>query len=306
MSRIPWVLWFGLVAACNKGTGVISLGDTEDPATDPTTDPVDTTDTTPGDTVPADTTDTTDTPDAPVDTTPAVDPEIEQYEGAELIVDAPEPAELDVDGDGVIHLTGRVVNPQGATLPFEDITWTVLETGDEVLVGRDGDAEVGFGVWTIEVVADLPNGDTLRTVIGGLRVQSPRTGIYAGIVNINATLNGLGVPLTTSCQGSLVFDVNLEGDALDGDGGCDLVFLGINLTLSLTYQVSGDIADPGAAGDLVIDTGLIGIPLGWGGTFRAGDQLAGTFEGFGFGLFGYSLDLTGDLEADRVTVFTTP
>lgn len=306
MSRIPWLLWFALTAGCDNGTGVISLGDTEDPATDPTDTPTNTdppTDTTPTDTVPAD---TTDTPDEPVDPTPVVDPEIEQYEGAELIVDAPEPAELDVDGDGILHLSGRVVNPQGATLPFEDITWTVLETGDEVLVGRDGDAEVGFGVWTIEVVADLPNGDTLRTVIGGLRVQSPRTGIYAGVVNINATLNGLGVPLTTSCQGSLVFDVNLEGDALDGDGGCDLVFLGINLTLSLTYRFTGDITDPGAAGDLVIDTGLIGIPLGWGGTFRAGNQLAGTFQGFGFGLFGYSLDLTGDLEADRVTVFTSP
>lgn len=310
--RVCTLAMVGLVmtAGCDEPTGTIQLGEPEAEA------PVDSEpadqngEPSPADTPPAAEEEpgdeSTDPPGADTPDEPEIDPEIARYDGARLVVDAPEPAFVDADGDGLLHLAGRVVDPAGVTLPFEDLVWTRVEGGRELWVGREGDAAIAFGTWTIEVEADLPNGDVLRATIGGVRVQAPRTGVYAGTVDIAATLNGLGVPLTTSCQGSLVFDVEMAGELIDGSGGCELVFLGVNLTFGLEYDFVGEIANPGAAGDVVIDAGFLGVPLAWGGLFRAGDVLAGSFQGFGIGLLGYSLDLTGEFEATRVTVYTNP
>ncbi|HMV65280.1 MAG TPA: hypothetical protein PKA64_00420 [Myxococcota bacterium] len=294
MARAGW-LALGLLVACD-GAGTIKIEEPVDQI-EPADDSDARDDETSGD--------TEDTVDDPVDTPDEepIDPEILRYDGARLVVEAPEPAEIDADGDSMLALQGHVADARGATLPFEDIRWTLVETGDEVFVGTDGEAPIDFGVWTIEALAELPNGDTLRTVIGGVRVQSALTGAYSGGIAISAVLNGLGVPLSTTCNGTLAFTVDMAGRAIRGDGGCDLDFLGVGVQFGLDYDFNGRVNDPGASGNLIIDTGLIGIPVGWGGTFRQGGDLGGQFQGFGIGLFGYSLDLSGDIEARRVSLY---
>lgn len=258
--------------------------------------------------------------DPPIDTQPgATDTDDEEppaedteepvdtrFDGASLIVEAPEPAFIDDDGDAALALAAQVVDAKGDPLPFDTITWRLVETDEEIFVGRAGEATVDFGIWTVEAAAALPNGDHLRTVIGGVRVQGPRTGVYAGSIAISAVLNGFGVPISTTCEGSLSFEVDMAGEVIRGDGGCDLDFLGVGVQFGLDYDFNGRVTDPGASGNMVIDTGLIGIPVGWGGTFRQGNELGGQFEGFGIGLFGYTLDLTGDIEADRVSEYVNP
>jgi hypothetical protein len=290
------------------GAALLVLGACEDVGTIKLDEPVEQIDDAPSDGDPTDTepTDTEPAEDTEEPVEEPVDPEIARYEGAVLVVEAPEPAEIDDDADGLLILAGHIENPAGATLPFDDVVWRLVETGEELFVGVDGEASVDFGIWTIEASAQLPNGDTLRTVIGGVRVQAPRTGVYAGSIAISAVLNGLGVPLSTTCQGSLSFEVDMSGEVIRGDGGCQLDFLGVGVQFGLDYDFNGQVNDPGANGNLVIDTGFIGVPVGWAGTFRQGNELGGQFDGFGIGLFGYSLDLSGDIEADRVSVYVDP
>jgi hypothetical protein len=270
------------------GAALLVLGACEDVGTIKLDEPVEQIDDAPSDGDPTDTepTDTEPTEDTEEPVEEPVDPEIARYEGAVLVVEAPEPAEIDDDADGLLILAGHIESPAGATLPFDDVVWRLVETGEELFVGVDGEASVDFGIWTIEASAELPNGDTLRTVIGGIRVQAPRTGVYAGSIAISAVLNGLGVPLSTTCQGSLSFEVDMSGEVIRGDGGCQLDFLGVGVQFGLDYDFNGQVNDPGANGNLVIDTGFIGVPVGWAGTFRQGNELGGQFDGFGIGLFG--------------------
>ena len=292
MSRSPLLLLFSL--ACGTSAKLTLLDPVED------SDPPDDTPATP-----ADTDTETAEPEPPVDTTPP-EPEVSPFDGASLIVVKPTPAFVDNDGNGTLSLEAWVVDAEGNRLDFPDLVWWVAETRADLYEGNQGEAPLANGVWTVIVEADLPNGDHLAAAIGGVRVQAPRTGIYAGIVDLVATINGLGVPLNSTCIGDLVFTVNGGGDRLTGDGACDLDFLTISLSLSLDYDFTGTVTDPSAQGSLTLDLGLLGVPMSWTGRFSRTHDLTGEFSGFGFSLFGYSMDFAGTFSTRRVTVLAGP
>jgi hypothetical protein len=299
MRRLAVVFGVGLVGC--KGVGELVLGD---PPAETDTGELPP----PDDTLPTDS--GADTPtdsgaDTPVDTEPEVDPNA-VYDDAYLDVASPLPAALYETIDGKLPLEGRVYGADGTLLPFKDVRWEVRELGTEVFVGRNGEVTTGFGVFTFDVSAALPNGDRLATTVGGVRVQHPRAGIYAGSVAVDAVLTGLQLPLSSSCLGSLVFDVGLDGRVIGGDGGCTLAFPIGGLSFDLAYTFEGNIVDPDASGDLLVDAGFFDIPLGWEGAFNPSGTLEGTFDGVGLALFGYGFDLSGTIVADRITPYVVP
>ncbi|MFM2161584.1 MAG: hypothetical protein RLZZ383_1096 [Pseudomonadota bacterium] len=293
--------WMAVGLMGCKGVGELVLGEPTQETDTGDSVPVD-------DTLPADP--TTDTPvdsgsDTPVDTEPEVDPNA-VYDDAYLEVVSPLPAALYASVDGKVALEGKVYGADGTLLPFRDVRWEVVELGTEVFVGRNGEVTTGFGVFTFEVSAALPNGDRLNTTIGGVRVQHPRAGIYAGSVAVDAVLTGLQIPLSSSCLGSLVFDVGLDGRVIAGDGGCTLAFPIGALSFDLAYAFEGVIVDPDASGDLLVDAGFFDIPLGWEGAFGPTGTLEGSFDGVGLSLFGYGFDLSGTIAADPITPYVVP
>ncbi len=293
--------WMAVGLMGCKGVGELVLGEPVQETDSGDSVPVD-------DSLPADP--TTDTPadsasDTPADTEPEVDPNA-VYDDAYLSVTSPLSAALYESVDGKLALEGKVFAADGTLLPFRDVRWEVVELGTEVFVGRNGEVTTGFGVFTFEVSAALPNGDRLNTTIGGVRVQHPRAGIYAGSVAVDAVLTGLQIPLSSSCLGSLVFDVGLDGRAIAGDGGCTLAFPIGGLSFDLAYAFEGAIVDPDASGDLLVDAGFFDIPLGWEGSLGPTGTLEASFDGVGLSLFGYGFDLSGTIAADRITPYVVP
>ena len=291
MRTLPLLL---ALVACDRNA-TLTIGDPvdEDPPVD-TTPPEDSPDVVP---------DETDTPDVPDEPPP---PEVSPFDGALLQVLKPISASIDNDGNGTLAVEGWVVDAEGDRLDFTELRWWIAETGDDLFEGNAGEAPLRNGVWTVIVEADLPNGDHLAAAIGGVRVQGPRAGIYAGLVDLTATVGGLGVPLTSTCLGSLILEVGFDGDVISGEGDCGLDFLTISLSLDLAYEVEGDVTDPDADGALLIDAGLIDLPVDWEGGFNRDGDLNATLSPFGFELFGYTLDFQGTLEAQRVSLYVDP
>ena len=215
------------------------------------------------------------------------------WRNAELIVHSPLSPSFIMVGAPVV-LSSEIVDDDGSTIEFDDVVWTSDLEG-EIFRGREGEAYLDFGVHAITAWAALPNGDRLQATYGGVRVQSPTTGIYAGAVDITVTGEVQGTPINAGCNGAIDFIVDLRGQVLGGEGQC-AVNLVIVEGFDLGYQVSGDILNNDVAGEIALSAGPFPIPVGWEGSFSEDGILSGGFEGE---LLAFGLE--GQLTARRVT-----
>ena len=56
-----------------------------------------------------------------------------------------------------------------------------------VLVPRLKEIYLDIGIHSISATVELPNGDRLKETLGGIRIQSPLTGVYSGNANFDVT-----------------------------------------------------------------------------------------------------------------------
>jgi hypothetical protein len=229
---------------------------------------------------------------------PGGEEEASEFDGATLSITSPLPAAIYFLNEPV-PLEGSVLSADGEVLDFEDIVWTTDVEG-EIATGTNAEAELEWGIKTFTVTADLPNGDRLQTVLGGVRVQGLHTGIYGGNFSISFNAEFEGTPITASCLGGLNFVVDMSGEVLIGDQGSCTVNLLVVGEFDVGYGVEADVAEDSADGNIQINTGFIDIPVGFEGNFEE-ESLSAEFEGNAF-LF----DFDGELQANRLSLYVDP
>lgn len=249
-----------LALACGGGELVVGDVDDSDGSDDPPSEDTE---------VPVDT-EVPDDTEPPEDTEPPVDP---RYDDAVLVVEAPRAGSIHLLADG-IPLLGWVEAADGDRMPFEDLEWQVRSTA---FVGLEHVFLGSPGVYEVDVLARLPNGDRLTASVGGVRLQSPLTGVWAGSVTLTGTGEYQGQPLQTSCIGPFDFQVNMAGRLIAGSGGCTLPLI-ITSPIDLTFSVDGEVTGTDVSGSLGVGLSVLPIPIPWSGTFTSPTRLEGGFD----------------------------
>lgn len=239
-------------------------------------------------------------------TTGDVDP---AYDFARLQIHEPESASIHLLGEP-LHLAAEVTDPDGIPLEVDDVAWVTRDDEPTLLAALEGDVELDAGIYELAAVAHLPNGDRLRTTVGGVRVQARWTGEYDGelVLVIEASIPG-GGPLALRCEGPLHFVVSLDGrDAPVDAGDCTISVLG--QSFEGTYETEMLIYPAGLVRGTVafaFDTplGAFDLPIEWAGAFyddRFSAGLEGTAE---LPLIG-AADVSGSLQARLVDRYVDP
>ena len=230
-----------------------------------------------------------------------VEPEDEfpEFDGATLAVHSPVSADiLFVEDD--VYLDAEVIDSDGVPMDFDDIVWETDQEDGPIATGRVADVGLDWGIHAFTVTADLPNGDRLQTVLGGVRIQGRHTGIYSGNFQINIDAEFQGTPITAACLGGLDFVVDMSGETLLGEDGSCTINLFVMGEFDVGYAVEGEIDDDDANGAVQVDLGFFDLPVGWEGGFDD-DSLYGEFAGTAI-LF----DFTGSIDAHRVSLYVDP
>jgi hypothetical protein len=222
-----------------------------------------------------------------------------EFDGATLQVSSPVSGAILLLGEDV-GFEAVVLNSAGEVMDFDLVSWTTDQDGDFNVQGRAVSAPLEPGIHAITATAELPNGDRLQTTQGGVRVQGLHTGIYAGSLIMELSGEFQGTPITTNCAGALDFVVDMEGQVINGSGECalNLIVLG---SLDVGYDVSGDIDEDDAAGNVSVDVGFFPLDLEWEGGFEDQDDLIGTFSGAMM-----MFDMEGTIDAHRLSPYVDP
>ena len=226
--------------------------------------------------------------------------EFPEFNGATLEVYAPASAEvLSVDED--VYLDAEIISADGEPMDFDEIVWETDQEDEPIAVGRVADVELDWGIHTFTVTADLPNGDRLQTILGGVRIQGPHTGIYSGNFEILIDAEFQGTPITAACLGGLDFVIDMSGETLVGENGSCTINLFVLGEFDVNYNVEGEVDDDDAEGDVQVDLGFFDIPVGWEGGFDDDHTLFAEFEGSAI-----LIDFTGSIDAHRVSLYVDP
>lgn len=228
----------------------------------------------------------TDIPEEPVD----------PYAGAVILVRSPLAGEI-YDVTQPVPFQADILSADGQILPFDEIVWSSSLDGPDVLDAAEGAVTLSAGQHTVVAQAWLPNNERLAFAIGGVRVQHPRTGVYAGNMSIDVITEVNGTSVTAACLGALDFEVDLEGREVSGGGACSvsLVVLG---DIDIRYGFSGDLLDDQVFGNISVDLGFFSLPVGYEASFQPDGRLVGGFE-----TPAIVVDLAADFSARRVSPF---
>lgn len=229
----------------------------------------------------------------PATTAPPTDDAI--YEGARVRILTPAPGEVVSLGEPYRY-EAEVYLADGTSFAPAAVQW--FASGDP-----DFDAtELAFtsdalavGPQDLTVVADLPNGDRVAHSVGGVRVQSPITGTYAGLFSVSGAVG----QITITCTGAAVIAIDEPGQVGEGDGDCIVSLLAASVPM--TWDFTLDAAGTELTGEASVN--LVGIfsydvPMTAGTVDPAGDGLELEFAAT-IPLVG---DLSASLGAERVSL----
>ncbi len=219
-----------------------------------------------------------------------------EFDSATLAVHSPVSADI-LFLEEPVMLDAEILDEDGNPMDFDEIVWELNDEFDPIHVGSFGEVEIDWGIHEFIVTADLPNGDRLQTVIGGVRVQGRHSGIYSGNFQMNIDAEFQGTPVTASCLGGLDFVIDMSGENITGENGACTINLFVLGEFDVNYAVDGAVGDDDVEGDVQIDLGLFDVPVGWEGEIDEGEMFA-DFAGTAI-LF----DFNGAIEAHRVSLY---
>lgn len=236
-------------------------------------------------------------PDDTIDDVPEDD--FSEFDGARLVVHSPVSAEILYLDEGQ-YLDAEVVDADGIPMDFDEILWESDQVEGAIHIGLAEEISLPAGIHAFTVTAELPNGDRLQTIIGGVRIQSRHTGVYAGQVTINVALDYQGTPVNAQCVGGLDFVLDMEGEAFGGAGSCS-----INLVVipgfDVAYNINADVDGEDVAGQIGVNVLFFDLPLAFEGGFVDEETIEAGFEG---GIL--TVTLTGAIDAHRVSPYVDP
>ena len=201
---------------------------------------------------------------------PVVDPQEELdaiWSTATLEVLSPEPAEFLPLGEETLF-SAMIVDENGEEMDFTEIEWS-----SSVALGWEGLGNnfydiLDVGRHNITAEAELPNGDRLSYVIGGVLVQHPNAGIYSGTTSIDVTINN-DTPIVVSCSGGVTVAIDAVGEEGSGEGDCIVNINGQDIPS--TYYFELEIEDNIVGGTAILDLWLIQQSFPIQGTIEDGE-----------------------------------
>jgi len=196
--------------------------------------------------------------------------------------------------DDTTVFAAEVLDQDGNPTPFEAMEW-VSSVGGWSAEGAELEVDdLDAGVHTIWVEAVLPDGTRLNNSLGGIRVQHPAAGTYVGnlVVDISGEYNDF--PITASCVGAAVLQIDAYGEAATGDSTCVVGLLGYSTEAVhvFDFAVNGDEVD----GQVSLDLSF--FQLDFEVTGNLGDETIAADWATDYGGF---LDVAGSMELERVT-----
>jgi hypothetical protein len=260
MLTIPGLM----LAACGSSTGVVEIGEDNNPGFDDSVG---------------------DEADDPLDDI--------DWTGATLQVLSPSAGEVLPYGETTVF-AAEVLDLEGNPTPFEALEW-VSSVGDWSAQGPELEVDdLDAGQHTIWVEAVLPDGTRLNSSLGGIRVQHPDAGTYVGnlVVDIAGEFNEL--PITASCVGAAVLEIDAYGETATGESTCVVGLLGFSTEAIhvFDFEVFGDEVGGMVSLDLTF------FQIEFDVTGLLGDELiSADWEADYAGL----VDVTGTMELERVS-----
>ena len=218
-------------------------------------------------------------------------PEDTQWDDAVLRILSPTPNQVLPLGEPVAF-EAIIENQLGETLLFDEIEWA---TDVDSSWSHDGssftDDALPAGNHVLSVNSHLPNGDRLGYAIGGLLVQHPDAGIYAGTMSINVVVTSWdGTEIPVNCAGAATVTVSMEGETATGSSTCLLTIFEQQLETVTNFEI--DQSEGLLTGLAIADLVLIGWNFDLTGTLQNGELQASWSDNvFGIGQIDGSMDL---------------
>lgn len=230
------------------------------------------------------------------DTAEEIVPEDTQWDDAILEILSPQSGFVPL-GESV-EFEARVRSPDGSNLDFQDISWSTDQDPAWTGTGTNfTDDTLPAGLHTLSTFAELPNGDRLGYAIGGLLVQHPDAGIYAGTTSIISNFTSFdGTPIIVTCAGAVTITVNMEGDYASGSSTCIMNILGSDQETFYDFEI--DVDNGVLSGVAIADLFIIGWDFELEGTIGSG-QLSATWSDDVFGLG----QIDGSMDLERVSLY---
>ncbi len=220
------------------------------------------------------------------------------WEGATLEVVSPVSSEF-IPWKEESRYEAVIYDSEGNPMDFDDIQW---DSSIDENWAQSGslfvDDTLNVGLHTITATAVLPNGNRLVYAVGGVRVQSPYAGTFAGTVIIDATTEVDGSDFTVGCAGAATLVVDARGEVGQGEASCILSLQGQAVE---TYYVL-DLANTEGvlAGSAAVDLGFWEVPMDFTGEASTDGEVTGNFEAT---VLGY-MDIAGQLDVSRISLDT--
>ncbi len=218
-----------------------------------------------------------------------------EFDDASLVIVQPTSGEY-LPWEQVNAYEAYVVDAEGNTMDFEDISWGSDVDEDWTPTGTWlEDDTLGVGTHALTASAELPNGDRLAYTIGGVLVQSAYAGTYVGTTVVELSISGY----SAACSGALTAVIDQEGDVGWGDSNCYVSLQGFEVDLSFNYDLENDLG--AVQGDASLDIYGYEVPVDLDGELSEDGALYGTFA---YDLGDY-LAVSGEVEATRISRETT-
>lgn len=137
----------------------------------------------------------------------------------------PESASIHFLGDA-IPLIAEVTDSDGSRLDVSSVRWSADDLDFAIGTNAMDAVDLPAGIYDITAEVEGPAGTTVAASVGGVRVQSPNTGVYAGEVALSLTVDLQGMALTPVCRGATSVQIDMEGETLTAEAGqCTLDLL---------------------------------------------------------------------------------
>ncbi len=220
------------------------------------------------------------------------------WEGATLEVLSPVSAEF-IPWKEESRYEAVVYDADGNPMDFDEIQWnsSVDENWDQT-GSLFADDSLDVGLHTITATAVLPNGNRLVYAVGGVRVQSPYAGTFAGTVIIDATTEVDGSDFTVGCAGAATLVVDARGEAAEGEASCILSLQGQAIETFYVLELTN--TEGVLAGSAAVDLGFWEVPMAFNGEASTDGKVTGNFEAAVPGF----MDIAGGLDVTRVSLDT--
>lgn len=172
-------------------------------------------------------------------------PDWSAYDDATFRILSPASGEL-LPLDQPAHFEAELVDADGEPLSADFIEWTATDAEDWDAAGLAfSDDRLPIGVHDITAVAELPNGDVLTYTAGGVRVQHPFGGTYAGFFSATGTVQNFSF----TCAGAATIRTGPIAEVAAGSGDCTASLVVFDLPLDWQFGLEVDPQDGSVAGN---------------------------------------------------------